>query len=72
LSPTLYFKKQHTWAVVSGDLKKPVPLAGENRTNLDAWAHKDESAKYNILLTMTREQQDHLIQVGDDATSKEY
>lgn len=81
----LYFKKTKSWGVISGSEPRPsvVAAAGPSTatgttapaTNLDvieAWDDKDNEAKFDIVSTVSDEQQNKLYRLPDTATSKEF
>jgi hypothetical protein len=70
----LYLKKAKSWDVVTGTATRP-NLTGTDTALIalvDAWVAKDDSAKYHIMATINKEQQNKLFRLNDDASSKTF
>jgi hypothetical protein len=70
----LYLKNAKSWDVVTGTATRP-NLTGTDTALIalvDAWVAKDDSAKYHIMATINKEQQNKLFRLNDDASSKTF
>ncbi|GAA5967407.1 hypothetical protein JCM8115_000782 [Rhodotorula mucilaginosa] len=81
----LYFKKSKSWGVISGSEPRPSVVAAvgpstatgatapaTNLEAIEAWEDKDNEAKFDIVSTVSDEQQNKLYRLPDTATSKEF